>query len=279
MEASEQRVSHDNGHVHDIPPGIPGGDEIAQQTRLHQPAPRVGDLFEIDTGDRTLRVGAGPIHGRPDAELVEALCAARQEIDTVPKNGYNNYLDHEYATYDDVMRAVAEPMAEAGVWCFPSVVDTFKQYAGQSKQGVDQYTITVVLEAFWTAGDSTIRSYWVGETIDSGDKHHYQLLSQVTKYALAKTLMLDTGDADVDADHVEPTKASSGQASTSSGPTEAASERQQSYIRDLQERCQARGASQGEYEILATIARSKSAASEQIEQLQKLEEDLGGENE
>lgn len=271
---SEQRSASANGHA-SIEQEEDDGEVVVRVQEVG-----AGSPFEVDVENRQFRVRGRRLEGRPGPGLVQALCEARKEIDQVERNGYNDYLRHEYATYDDVMRAVAEPMAEAGVWCFESVVDTFKQYAGTNDKGSDQFLVTVVLETVWTDGDSSVRSVWVGETIDTGDKHHYQLLSQVTKYAYAKTLKLDTGDIDVDADHVEPSKggdppspvASSG----ANGKGGAATERQTSYIKSLQERCRSRGADEEDYEVLGTVARSKSGASEQIDRLKQLEKTLAG---
>lgn len=258
-----------------------GAGELDSHVRTALDEGETGSPFEVDVDARTFRVRGGHVEGKPGPELVKALCEARTNIEVVERNGYNDYLDHEYATYDDVMRAVAVPLAEAGVVCLESVVDTFKQYAGKSQQGADQYLVTLVLETLWTDGASWFRSYWIGETVDSGDKHHYQLLSQVTKYAYAKTLKLDTGDADVDADHVETSKGgdppapmrASGANGDGGG---SATERQVSYIKQLQERCRARGGSDEEHELLSVVAKSKAAASQQIEGLKQLEKELAG---
>jgi sulfur carrier protein ThiS len=223
------------------------------------------------------RVRGGRVEGEPGPELVEKLCEARANMEGVERNGYNDHLDHEYATYDDVMRAVAKPLAEAGVWCLESVVDTLKQEAGNSRSGRSQHIVTLVLETVWTDGESSFRSYWIGEALDSGDKHHYQLLSQVTKYAYAKTLKLDTGDRGVDATHHEThAETEPDEPSSNGGGREPATDCQQAYIRNLQEKCLARGADEGEHEVLQVAATGKQAASDQIERLQVLETELAG---
>jgi hypothetical protein len=85
----------------------------------------------------------------------------------------------------------------------------------------------MLLEVVWTDGDSELRTYWTGETVDSGDKQHYQLQTQITKYAYAKTLKLKTGDPDVDE--------SAEGATRSNGKARAATENQVEFIEDLQE--------------------------------------------
>lgn len=249
MQAAQQQTARENGHEIAVPMPADHRDPTIDRHR---------DLFEADPEAEVLECRAGPVQGVPDQALIEGLCKARQEIEDVEKSGHNSHLSKDYATHEDVTRAVAEPLAEAGVWCFPSVVDSRRQRVGTTEGGSPRYRVTLVLETLWSAGGQAIRSYWIGETLDNGDKQHYQLLSQLTKYAIAKTLKLDSGEED----------------GRSTGGS--ASERQLSYIDALKKRCRKLGASEDEHEILRVTAQSKERASEQIEALQELEERLEG---
>jgi hypothetical protein len=161
------------------------------------------------------------------------------------------------------MAAVAEPMAEAGVWAFESVVHTERWVEGTNDRGIPRYRVGMVLEVVFTDGESKLRTYWTGETLDTGDKQHYQLLSQITKYAYAKTLKLQTGDTDVDA-HAT--------GSSSSGRARKATDNQVEFIEDLQERCQTAGADRDDWPEMQKTAKGFEAASKQIDALLAIEE-------
>jgi len=121
----------------------------------------------------------------------------------------------------------------------------------------------MLLEVTWTDGDSELRTYWTGETVDTGDKQHYQLLSQITKYAYAKTLKLQTGDTDVDAHATE---------ASSSGRARPATDNQVEFIEDLQQRCQAAGVDPDDWPEMQRTAKGFDAASKQIDTLLAIEE-------
>ncbi len=223
------------------------------------------DPSEIELGpDPGVRVAGGQAQGQPGPGLVEGLCTARQEIEDVERSGYNDHLKHAYSTYDDVMAAVAEPLAEAGVWAFESVVKTERWPEGTNDRGIPRYRVGMVLEVVWTDGESELRTYWTGETLDTGDKQHYQLLSQITKYAYAKTLKLQTGDTDVDA-HASGSSGSGGRA-------RKATDNQLEFVEDLQARCEAAGADPDDWPEMQRTAKGFDAASKQIDALIAIEE-------
>jgi hypothetical protein len=213
-----------------------------------------------------VRISGAKAQGSPGSGLVEGLCEARQEIDDVERSGYNDHLDHAYSTYDDVMAAVAGPLAEAGLWAFESVVWTERWSEGPTDSGVPRHRVGMLLEVTWTDGDSELRTYWTGETVDTGDKQHYQLLSQITKYAYAKTLKLQTGDTDVDA------HATGSSSSGTSWKARQATDNQVEFIEDLQQRCEAAGADPDDWTEMQRTAKGFDAASKQIDTLLAIEE-------
>jgi hypothetical protein len=86
---------------------------------------------------------------------------------------------------------------------------------------------------------------------------------QISKYAYAKTLKLQTGDTDVDA-HAT--------GSPSSGRARPATDNQLEFIEDLQQRCEAAGADPDDWPEMQRTARGFDAASKQIDTLLAIEE-------
>lgn len=188
--------------------------------------------------------GSRPL-GDPSPDLIQKVCEARKNIDTVPKSGENERIDHEYSTYDDVNGTIAEPLAEAGVWVHSSIVDTFKQPSGTTSHGNQRYCVTAVMEVYLTDGDSRIGRRVVGENENAGDKHHYALESQLLRYALSKMLLLESGDPEVDQDPNSgqgAPKASSHGSSEKSGDGEPATDSQTSTLREISKEARKAGA-------------------------------------
>jgi len=131
------------------------------------------------------------------------VCKARLEVEDrgpIPKSGYNERIDHEYSTYDDVNGVVGSALAQAGIWHHSSVVTTFKEPSGETRKGNQRYCVTAVMEVYLTDGLTRMGRRIIGSNENAGDKHHYALESQLLRYALSKMLLLESGDVEVDQD-------------------------------------------------------------------------------
>lgn len=150
------------------------------------------------------RVQGSETLGDPSPDLIKKICQARiaiAEKGPVPRSGYNSRIDHEYSTYDDINGHVAVPLAQAEIWVESSMVETYKQPSGKSRNDNQKWNVTAVMEVYITDGDTRTGRMVIGENDNTGDKHHYALESQLLRYALSKMLLLETGDPEVDQDH------------------------------------------------------------------------------
>jgi hypothetical protein len=163
-------------------------------------------------------------------KLAMKVAKVMSAIDSVPKNGRNDYHNYDYSTDDDVMQSVRPVMAEHNLIALPSVVDRSTQRVSTGEEESDyQLHTQVTLEITLVDGDSgqTKTMRWQGEAQDGQDKGLYKALTSAMKYWALKTFLL-SADADVEthdaaADHPR----SNG--SVSQEPTEA----QIQYAQDL----------------------------------------------
>jgi len=162
-------------------------------------------------------------------QLAKKIAQVMAAIESVPKNGRNDYHNYDYSTDDDVMQSVRPVMAEHNLIALPSVVDRSVERVSTGKKESDyQLHTQITLEVTLIDGDSgqSKTMTWEGEAQDGQDKGLYKALTSAMKYWALKTFLL-SADADVETHDAAANQPRSN--GRSSGPSDA----QLDYARDL----------------------------------------------
>jgi hypothetical protein len=134
-------------------------------------------------------------------KLAAKIALASQLIGKVPKNGENTHFKFRYQAWDDVVPAVRDACATAGIALIPSM------YLVRSENGhtVVQVTVRIVD----TEGDEEYTVDTVGESKGNDDKGLQKAFTSAYKYALLKLFLIPVhGDEDPDGAPASPTPAS-----------------------------------------------------------------------
>lgn len=163
-------------------------------------------------------------------KLAMKVARVMSSIDSVPKNGRNDYHNYDYSTDDDVMQSVRPVMAEHNLIALPSVVDRSIERVSTGKEESDyQLHTQIILEVTLIDGDSgqSKTMTWEGEAQDGQDKGLYKALTSAMKYWALKTFLL-SADADV-----ETHDAAASQPRSNGSASREATEAQIEYAKDL----------------------------------------------
>ena len=166
--------------------------------------------------------------GKLAAKIARVMAA----IDSVPKNGRNDYHGYNYSTDDDVMQSVRPVMAEHNLIALPSVADRNVERVSTGPDESDYQLHThITLEITLIDGDSgqSKTVTWEGEAQDGQDKGLYKAYTSGIKYWALKTFLLS---ADTD---VETHDAAANQP-TQNGYSAEPSDAQLEYASDLYEK-------------------------------------------
>ncbi len=125
-------------------------------------------------------------------KLAAAICAVIQAVETVPKNGWNNFHKYNFSTEADILRAVREAMVANGLALVPSGIQHLgSAQFGQKGRFRTEFLVTYTL--MHTSGASqTITVIAAG--VDAEDKGPYKGMTGAQKYALRQTFLIPTGD-------------------------------------------------------------------------------------
>lgn len=163
-------------------------------------------------------------------QLAKKIAQVMAAIDSVPKNGWNDFHKYKYSTDDDVMQSVRPVMAEHNLIALPSVVDRSIERVSTGKKESDyQLHTQITLEVTLIDGDSgqSKTMTWEGEAQDGQDKGLYKALTSAMKYWALKTFLL-SADADV-----ETHDAAANQPRSNGSASQEATEAQVEYAKDL----------------------------------------------
>lgn len=122
----------------------------------------------------------------PPNSLAQKLVEVMKSVDSVPKNGYNEFHRYPYMLEADVMRAVRGKLAELGVLVLTSVEKADK---------LGDITVVHTLHTFIdseTGEKLEVKGYGQGQ--DKGDKAGYKAITGACKYQLSKSFLIPTGD-------------------------------------------------------------------------------------
>lgn len=133
--------------------------------------------------------------------LIQKLARVMAAVDSVPKNGRNEFHRYNYAMEADIDRAVRHEMAAQGVMLIPSV-EKLEWREVETKSG-KEHIATLHVQFVVTDGVEERRFVVIGEGQDRGDKATYKAMTGAGKYALLKLFLIPTGD-DPENDAQEP---------------------------------------------------------------------------
>jgi len=135
--------------------------------------------------------------------IQEAMLAIYGEVGYVQKQKGQN-LNYTFASEKEFIKALRPSMIEHGVFMFVGKMDQLNQTEYTTGKGSLMLRSTVhgiVTFSHISGTQITVDAY--GEGSDSGDKSLNKAMTDMYKYALRQTFMIETGD-DPDKDKQEP---------------------------------------------------------------------------
>ena len=135
--------------------------------------------------------------------IQEAMLAIYGEVGYVQKQKGQN-LNYTFASEKEFIKALRPSMIEHGVFMFVGKMDQLNQTEYTTGKGSLMLRSTVhgiVTFSHISGTQITVDAY--GEGSDSGDKSLNKAMTDIYKYALRQTFMIETGD-DPDKDKSEP---------------------------------------------------------------------------
>lgn len=126
--------------------------------------------------------------------LLKAMLEVINEVENIPKNGYNTTMDYNYVLERDVLDTLRKSLANKGIVIIPSIVETSEREVLLDNGEPTIISKVVMSYTFFdTQNGGSITTYGVGEGQDSLDKGIYKAITGCQKYVLLKTFMIPTG--------------------------------------------------------------------------------------
>jgi hypothetical protein len=162
-----------------------------------------GRPVDVDTGE-ILDPKPGGI-AEPTSLVAEALAIFNEEwqgltlagkiaritghVGTIEKRGYNAFHKYNYVTEADLVGAVRQYLAAAGIIIVPDVIKT-----RLLRENTENPITEVIIEYTVTDGTNSFTFKMPGHGADKGDKGVYKAITGSQKYALMKLFKIETGD-------------------------------------------------------------------------------------
>lgn len=135
----------------------------------------------------------------PEAKTMnihQKVLAVRAAVDRVPKTGHNKFQGYDYATDDDIIKAVRPHLIDNGL-SYTVDVPVIESSEVETKTGGKQNMRRAQMQFTLVNVDDPKEiigvTFW-GEGQDAGDKGLYKAYTGGEKYFLMKTFMIPTGD-------------------------------------------------------------------------------------
>lgn len=123
-----------------------------------------------------------------------AMNSIMQSIEAVKKSKTNEQQKFKYRGIDDVMNALHDSFAKAGVFVIPEVLDRM-EVERATKDNRPLFYVTLRIKYTFFAGDgSNVSTIVSGTAMDSGDKADNKCMAIGLKYALLQTFLIPTED-------------------------------------------------------------------------------------
>ena|SRR3990167_1088740 len=123
--------------------------------------------------------------------LYQKLWHIQQEIKTVIKLGKNTFHGYNYAREQDILGEVKPLLGKYGIVITQNVVNYKLEII---KESSFMGTVEVDFSIHDVETNDCIVSKFIGQGEDKGDKSFPKALTMATKYFLAKTFLVETGD-------------------------------------------------------------------------------------
>lgn len=145
----------------------------------------------------------GPARG----DIYRLIPQVMRTVGAVEKGRRNEQQGYRFRGIDDLYNAMQQPMADAGIFCVPYVLERHREERQTQKGGTLFYTTLTVRHTFYAPDGSSVDCVTIGEAMDSGDKSSNKAMSAAMKYALIEVFCIPTADAkdtDDDSPRVKP---------------------------------------------------------------------------
>lgn len=153
--------------------------------------------------------------------LLKALISARKEMVAVKMSGKNEFDNYEYATLEDYLDVLDEPLHKHGLFLLTNVEEIQQLEDRKTRNGGVEHAIRIRLNCELMHANSgqslSIRCY--GEGQDRADKAIYKAITGARKYAIASIFNLCTS-ADPEADETVGETRGQGSRKSSGGKKE-----------------------------------------------------------
>lgn len=154
-------------------------------------------------------------------ELFHKIAAVVKQVEGVEKKGHNDHFHYDYATAEDVLRAIRGPLADKHVALFCSV-QAIDERAYKTSGGKESVITTVHVDFTFADGDTgeMFKCSWAGQGDDPADKGLGKAYTNAVKTFLRQTFLLPQGDdpeADTSTDKRAAERAGSSSRRQSSG--------------------------------------------------------------
>lgn len=129
--------------------------------------------------------------------IIESMLKVMRDVGAIKKEKTNTSYGSggfKYRGIDDVYNALNQVMAEHGVITTCEKVEMNRSERTSSKGALLTLTMIEVNYIFTASDGSSIKSWSVGEAMDSGDKGCNKCMSIAHKYALLQCFMIPTED-------------------------------------------------------------------------------------
>jgi hypothetical protein len=123
-----------------------------------------------------------------------------RSVSHIGKDRSGSGLNYKFRGIDDVYNTFHEPMAEAGIFITPNVVDVVREERTSGKGKPVCYSIVTVNYKFFASDGSYVECTTVGEGMDFTDKGINKALSAALKYAFFQVFCIPTEGQMIDSE-------------------------------------------------------------------------------
>lgn len=147
----------------------------------------------------------------PVGEIFRLIPQVMRAVGAIGKGRQNQAQNYRFRGIDDVYNAIHGPLADAGVFVVPQVMDVKRDERERmgrdgKPSGVMFYVTLTVKHTFYAPDGSSIEATTVGEAMDTGDKASNKAMSAAMKYAIIEVFAIPTErDNDTENDSPEVT--------------------------------------------------------------------------
>jgi hypothetical protein len=138
--------------------------------------------------------------------IYKALANIMQEVNSLPKNGWNTNEKYKYLQIDDLYEMLHPLFAKNRVFLSHEVIAT-KESTRKARGGWDNFYIEMTIKINFITDDGSSHSVITqSHAMDNGDKAYNKAITAAYKYALIPMFLLVTGEKIDTENEQEPDK-------------------------------------------------------------------------